>query len=482
METVSSLVWWQLPETGWLAFGCALLLVQIFSQDSLAFKRVGSLSLLGFVLFLVSSFFWPENWQGLALKDHYLWDGVAIFFKRLFLVCGFFVTLMSVRGEARQIARRSEFFVLTWFALGGMGFLSSVQDLTTLFVALELVTVSFYVLVSFYRYNTSSIEAGVKYLVLGALSTGCLVYGIVYLFGNTGALNFSQIAQVISNETPSISLGLGVMLILVGVGFKIGVVPFQWWIPDVYQGAPTPVAAFLSVGSKAAGIVILWRLLNGPFNDLTSLLAPALQVAAALSILFGSLGALAQRDVKRLMGYSSISHAGFLLMGFIASGSTPSPAVLFYLSVYSVATLAIFTVISELSESLGGTSLAHFNGLAKRHFGAALALSVGMISLAGIPPLAGFWGKWFIFWEAWQSGYHVLVLVGAFGAVVSIYYYLALVRSLFFEEVPPEAVPIRLGLLSQMAIYLLTLASLGLGIFPSFADQFVRASLALITH
>ena len=477
MREIGSLVWWQIPEAGWLAFGCVLLVIQILSKESSAFLKVGCLSLFGFILFLGASFFWPNGWLGLNLSGHYLLDGVAIFFKRLFLGIGLFVTLMAIRGESRQISQRSEFFILIWFAIGAMGFLSSIQDLTTLFVSLELVTVTFYVLVSFYRHHTASVEAGVKYLVLGALSTGCLVYGIVYLFGNTRSLDFFRIGEVIAQQSPTMGLGLGVLLILVGVGFKIGVVPFQWWIPDVYQGAPTPVAALLAVASKAAGFAVLWRLLTGPFSSLVPLLTPALQVAAILSILFGSLGALAQHEVKRLMGYSSISHAGFLLIGFIANGSNPSPAVLFYLSVYSIATLAIFSVINEVSELLGGTQFSKFNGLAKRHFGAALALTIGMVSLAGIPPLAGFWGKWFIFWEAWQSGYSILVIVGAFGAFISIYYYLALVRSLFFEEPLEESVPIRLSFLSQTAIYILILASLGLGIFPGMLSQVVRLTL-----
>ncbi|MEZ5405163.1 MAG: NADH-quinone oxidoreductase subunit N [Verrucomicrobiia bacterium] len=412
------------------------------------------------------------------MKGRYVWDGVAIFFKRLFLGCGFFVALMARKGESKSIAQRSEFFILTWFAIGGMGFLASVQDLVTLFVALELVTVTFYILVSFYRVNRFSIEAGVKYLVLGALSSGCLVYGIVYLFGNTGGLRFSQIASVINTQPLNLGLGLGVLLLLVGVAFKVGLVPFHWWIPDVYQGAPTPVTAFLSVGSKAAGIVVLWRLLMGPLESLVFVLTPVLVWVAALSILFGALGALAQRDVKRLMGYSSISHAGFLLMGFIAYGFQPSGAVLFYLGVYAVATLGIFMVISLLSESLGGTHLSCFYGLGQRHFGLALALVVGMVSLAGIPPLAGFWGKWMVFWSAWQAGYHFLVFVGAFGAVVSIYYYLALVKSLFFEKAPQDMPAVRLGFFSHVAIYVLMLASLALGIFPGMLSHAVQLALA----
>jgi NADH-quinone oxidoreductase subunit N len=477
MET-SALVWWQVPEVSWLAFGCFLLLAQVFSHESTVFERIGRLTVLGYLLFLGASFFWPEAWLGVALKGRYVWDGVAIFFKRLFLGCGLFVALMARKGEPKQISQRSEF--LTWFAVGGMGFLASVQDLATLFVALELVTVTFYILVSFYRSNILSIEAGVKYLVLGALSTGCLVYGIVYLFGNTQALYFSQIAEALSSQPLNLGLGLGVLLLLVGVAFKVGLVPFHWWIPDVYQGAPTPITAFLSVGSKSAGIVVLWRLLTGPFENLVFVLTPILVVISALSILFGSLGALAQRDVKRLMGYSSISHAGFLLMGFIASDFNPSAAVLFYLGVYAVATLGIFMVVSLLSESLGGTHLSRFQGLSRRNPGAALALVVGMVSLAGIPPLAGFWGKWMVFWSAWQTGYSILVFVGAFGAVVSIYYYLALVKSLFFEEPSQEMAPVRLGFFSQVAIYLLMLANLALGVFPGWMDRMVQATLAFV--
>src|SRR6185295_8089265 len=298
----------------------------------------------------------------------------------------------------------SEYYALILFALSGMMFAASANDFALLFVSVELITVTFYVLTSFQRNRLASLEAGVKYLILGALSSAFLVFGIALVFGTTGKMNFSGLAAVASQFATDKIFLLGLVLVLVGLGFKIAAFPLQIWAPDVYQGSPAPATAFLAVGSKAAGFVLLLRVLFSAVPDITSKWGGFLAVVAAITILYGNLCAIPQRNLKRLLGYSSIGNAGYLLLGAVASNKSGSSAILYYLAGYLFTVLAAFTVISIITREADDEDISILAGLHQRSPLLAASLALSMISLAGIPPLAGFFGKFLLLNSVIQRG------------------------------------------------------------------------------
>jgi len=327
-------------------------------------------------------------------------------------------------------------------------------------VSLELVTISFYVLISLTRRNPVTLEAGVKYLVLSALSTGFIVYGITWIFGVTGHTNLQRITTVLQSAGVNQSAALfGMILILIGLGFKIAAVPFQIWVPDVYQGAPTPVTAFLSVGSKAAGFVVLLRVLQ-PFLLLPNV-SRLLVIIAVLTLLYGNLAALPQGNLKRLLGYSSIAHAGYLLIGVACLDGR---AVTFYLVAYLLMTLLSFAVLVIVSQQTGD-SIEDFDGLNQRSPFLALAMLVAMASLAGVPLTAGFFGKFLIFIAAIAQHQIALVIAGAIGVACGFYYYLKVVRAMYWNR-PLTDARIPVSGLSRFAMIALMLGIVGLGVYP----------------
>jgi NADH-quinone oxidoreductase subunit N len=339
-------------------------------------------------------------------------------------------------------------------------YLVSAIDFVFIFVALELVTVSFYVLVSFTRRNPATLEAGTKYLVLSALSTAFLVYGIAWIFGATGQTNLYRLTAALANAgNDSGAALLGMVFILVAIGFKIAAVPFQIWVPDVYQGAPTPVTAFLSVGSKAAGFVVLIRVLQ-PFMNL-----PQTQrlvfVIALLTLIYGNLAALPQTNLKRLLAYSSIEHAGYLLIGVVCFDVR---AITFYLVAYLLMTLLSFAVLIIVAQQTG-EEISDFDGLAKRSPFLAFAMLIGMVSLAGVPFTAGFLGKFYIFYAAVLQRQIALVVVGVITVGCGFYYYLKVVRAMYWQaSSKTDAIPVN-GL-SRVTISALIIATIWLGVYP----------------
>jgi NADH-quinone oxidoreductase subunit N len=319
---------------------------------------------------------------------------------------------------------------------------------------------SFYVLVSFTRRNPASLEAGVKYLILSALSTGFLVYGITWIFGVTGETNLARIGSVLAAQNfDKIPLLFGLALVLVALGFKIAAVPFQIWVPDVYQGAPTPVTAFLSVGSKAGGFVVLLRVLT-TFSVLPHL-GRLLIGIAALTLIYGNFAALPQTNLKRLLAYSSIAHAGYLLIGVVTFAGT---AVTYYLVAYLVMTLLCFAVLSVVGNS-AGDEIEDYAGLARRSPFLAFAMLIGMISLAGVPFTAGFLGKFFIFDGAIRQRQILLVVIGVITVGCGFYYYLKVVRAIYWLE-PTSTDLISVSWLSRLVMTLLIAATFVLGIYP----------------
>ena len=407
-----------------------------------------------------------------------------------FVVAALLVCVLGRVSLAKQKMPRVEFFHLVLIITAAMMLLAQSNHFVMLFVALETVTIGFYILVSYFRTSGASLEAGLKYLVMGALSSGMLLFGIVLLYGVAGnqaltghtadAMHYQSLSLFLAANPHQFLASAGIVLVLAGVAFKIGAFPFQIWVPDVYQGAPTPVTAFLAVASKAAGFAVLLALVgkDGVFGAYAWLTTPVLTLMAAATIIFGNLAALTQHNVKRLIGLSGVSHAGFLLLGVIAATHAPiaTGAIYFYLFAYLLASFAVFGVMTHVAGADDSDQeLDHYAGLAKENPFLAAILAIGLGSLAGIPPLAGFMGKLFVFIAAFEAGARWLLVIAAAGVVVSIYYYFGWIKAAFFETRMPAvdvaAAPARpartpVELLAGAALVVLALGSLALGFFP----------------
>jgi NADH-quinone oxidoreductase subunit N len=463
-------VWWL--EIAVVVWGLVLLTLEAFAPQ-LDRRAIALAAIGGLILVLIATFFPAPQTQPLVEGPYwpfYIADPLAIFFKRFALVTTILVLVMAidyapvvranVPGETPR-AGIGEFFTVPLFTCAGLMWMASAIDFVMIFVSLELVTMSFYVLVSFTRRNPATLEAGVKYLVLSALSTGFLVYGITWIFGVTGETHLQQISSwMATNSGDRIPLLFGVALVMVALGFKIAAVPFQIWVPDVYQGAPTPVTAFLSVGSKAAGFVVLLRVLT-PFLVLPEV-TKMLVIVAALTLIYGNFAALPQSNLKRLLAYSSIAHAGYLLIGVVAVAGA---AVAYYLVAYLLMTLLSFAVLIIVGKN-AGDEIEDYAGLAKRSPFLAFALLMGMISLAGVPFTAGFLGKFFIFDAAVRQHQTALMIIGVITVGCGFYYYLKVVRAMYWLEPPAEATPVQTSLLSRLTISLLVVAIFVLGVYP----------------
>lgn len=409
---------------------------------------------------------------GTAFKGAFVEDTLAIFFKRFFLIAAMLVLFMSVEFSDRVAGGISEYYSLIAFALSGMLFAASANDFATLFVSIELITITFYVLTSFQRNRLVSLEAGVKYLIIGALSSAFLVFGIALVWGTTGTFNFTELASVAAQfETNKIFL-IGVLFVLVGIGFKIAAFPFQIWVPDVYQGAPTPTTAFLAVGSKAAGFVLLLRVLFTALPAVTKHWADLLIVISGVTILYGNLCALPQRNLKRLLGYSGISHAGYLLLGVAALSVTGQAALLYYLTGYLFTVVAAFLVICVVMRHLDSEDISGLAGLNQRSPLLAGTMTLAMVSLAGIPPMAGFFGKFLLLKAVIEQGptnhgYYCLAFTALVGVVISLYYYFGVIRAIYWSKNPPDLSPIPLTGSVKFAACVCIAGMFWIGLFPS---------------
>jgi NADH-quinone oxidoreductase subunit N len=409
---------------------------------------------------------------GTAFNGSFVEDTLAVFFKRFFLVAAMLVLFMSMEFSDRIAGGISEYYSLIVFALSGMLFAASANDFAMLFVSIELITITFYVLTSFQRGRLISLEAGVKYLILGALSSAFLVFGIALVWGTTGQLNFNELAKVAAQfETNKIFL-LGVLFVLSGLGFKIAAFPFQIWAPDVYQGAPTPTTAFLAVGSKAAGFVLLLRVLFIALPDVAKHWADLLIVISGITILYGNLCALPQRNLKRLLGYSSIAHAGYLLLGVAALSVSGQAALLYYLAGYLFTVMAAFLVICVVMRHLDNEDISTLAGLNQRSPLLATTMTLAMVSLAGIPPMAGFFGKFLLLKAVIQAGpanhgYYCLAFTALVGVVISLYYYFGVIRAIYWSRNPPDLSPIPLSGPVKFSVCVCIAGMFWLGLFPS---------------
>jgi NADH-quinone oxidoreductase subunit N len=375
------------------------------------------------------------------------------------------------------------------FALAGMLFAASANDFAMLFVSIELITITFYVLVSFQRSKIASLEAGVKYLILGALSSSFLVFGIALIWGTTGKLNFTDLAAVAAQFEANKLFLLGVLFVMVGLGFKIAAFPFQIWAPDVYQGAPTPTTGFLAIGSKAAGFVLLLRVLFSAVPAVTAHWADLLIVISGVTILYGNLCAIPQRNLKRLLGYSSIAHAGYLLLGVAALSASGQAAVLYYLAGYLFTVMAAFTVICLVMRQTGAEDISALAGLNQRSPLLSATMTLAMASLAGTPPLAGFFGKFLLLKSVIAAaqatgnhGYYCLVFTALAGVVISLYYYFGVIRAIYWSKETPDLSPITLSAPAKLAVWICIAGMFWIGLFPNMVLNLANEAAGVFTR
>ncbi len=424
----------------WLAAGVMLLLMfGVFSSDRSA-TQVTGLS----IALLVASFVWlyTTGERGEAMNGAFILDDFAWFMKLLTLVGSAVAVIMSVNYMRQEGVINFEYPILVVTATLGMMIMISANDLIALYLGLELQSLSLYVLAAINRDSIRSTEAGLKYFVLGALSSGMLLYGASLIYGFTGHTGFEGIADAMAGTGRSLGLIFGLVFVMAGIAFKISAVPFHMWTPDVYEGSPTPVTAFFAAAPKIAAMSMLIRVVVGAFEPLTPDWQQIISFIAIASMLLGAFAAIGQTNIKRLMAYSSIGHMGFALVGLSAGTQQGVTGVILYMVIYMVMTVGTFACIIAMRRKDGTVeNIDDLAGLAKRSPLMALALTILMFSLAGIPPLAGFFAKYFVFVAAIQAGLYALAVIGVLASVVGAFYYLRIIKIMWFDEPADEFVP-----------------------------------------
>jgi NADH-quinone oxidoreductase subunit N len=429
-----------LPELLLAAAAVALLMLGVFRKGDCTrnatllaiVAMVGALVLVGVI----------SGGRQVAFSGMFVVDGFGAFTKTLVLVGAALTAAMSYPYLIREKIGRFEYPVVMLFATLGMMMMVSANDFLSLYLGLEMQSLSLYVLAAYHRDNLRATEAGLKYFVLGALASGMLLYGASLVYGFAGTTSFDALARVFGTEHgPRVHLGViaGMVFIMAGLAFKISAVPFHMWTPDVYEGAPTPVTAFFSVAPKIAALSLFIRVLIGPFGELSHQWSQVIVAIAIASMVVGAFAAINQTNIKRLMAYSSIGHVGFALVGLAPGTADGVQAVLVYLSIYLFMSVGTFAVI--LSMRLKGRmveGIADLSGLARTNPTMAFVMAVLMFSMAGIPPLAGFWGKFYVFMAAVKAGMWTLSILGVLASVVAAYYYLRIIKVMYFDE-PAEA-------------------------------------------
>ncbi len=400
--------------------------------------------------FLVTGLLVLTRPDGVGFYGQFLVDPFARLAKILILIGAAFSLMLALDYNPRQGLARFEFPVLMLFATVGMMGMVSAGNLMTLYVALELQSLALYVLAAFARDDVRSSEAGLKYFVLGALASGLLLYGISLVYGFSGTMDFAALGHLLSG-TVSPGLVVGIVFVIVGLAFKISAAPFHMWTPDVYEGSPSSVTAFFATAPKVAAMALLLRVMSGPFGHLLSSWQLIIQIISVVSMVLGALAAIGQTNIKRLMAYSSIGHMGYALIGLAVGTELGMRGVLVYLLVYVFMSAGTWAcIIAMRRQGRAVERIADLSGLAKTDPGLALAFAIFMFSMAGIPPLAGFFGKLYVFLAAVQSGLWTLAIIGVLTSVVGSYYYLRIVKVMYFDA-PVEAFDRRSNLVGFVA-------------------------------
>ncbi|HUM25113.1 MAG TPA: NADH-quinone oxidoreductase subunit N [Anaerolineales bacterium] len=468
-----------LPLITLIVWSCVLLLVDLFipkkQKGWTAFLAAfGLVVTLGLTIGQIGQS--NTGFSGMVLVD-----GFSTFANVLLLTSGLFGIALAFGYTRRMGIERGEYYTLLIFSVSGMMLMAQAADLIVVFLALELLSIPLYVLAAFSRANSQSQEAGVKYFLLGAFATGFVVYGTALVFGATGTTSFSGIFYAVSNGASILLLTIGAALILVGFGFKVAAVPFHMWTPDVYEGAPTAVTAFMSSGAKIAGFAAMLRVFSSAFPALSADISDILWAFAALTMVVGNLTALSQTNIKRLLAYSSIAHAGYILMAFVPYGNSEVSVVsiaagLFYLVTYALTNFGAWAVVITLEKSEGkGLEINDYAGLAKKYPALAAAMTVFMLSFIGFPPTLGMVGKFYLFRAAVAGGYNGLAIIGVVTSLVSAYYYLRVVVTMYMREGDPT---IEREPLLSITTAVTAIATVVLSFVPQFL--FLLSSTALV--
>jgi NADH-quinone oxidoreductase subunit N len=462
-----------MPEIYMTALALILLLADLFIKKK---EALAALSIVGtgvVAYTLIGS-------SGVTFGGMFISDGYSTFFKIIFFLNVILSVLISIKYIAIEKVNFGEYYSLIVLSTLGMMIMASAGDLIVLYLGLELMALSTYVLAGFIRHDTKSNEAALKYFLLGAFASAFLLYGISLIYGLTGTTDIKAIALYISEKglTGNPALSLSMILFAVAFGFKIAAAPFHMWAPDAYEGAPTSITAFMSVGPKAAGFAVLGRVFMIAFVSIKLEWVTVLIPLSILSMAVGNVVALAQTNIKRMLAYSSIAHAGYALIGIIVANSEGLASTMNYLMIYAFMNMGAFAVVIMLrTEGFKGDSITDYEGLAKTHPFLAALMLIFMFSLTGIPPTAGFIGKLYVFMAAINAGYTWLVLVAVVFSVISAYFYLRIVMYMYMREPKVEVVTSQSGTLG-IALGVTTVAVLVIGVFPSFLVKLAKAAIA----
>jgi len=449
-----------------LELGLALLILLVFFTGLLTRgedkRRVGVVAAVGLVVLLGLSF--RAEPGAVLFGGTFVQDELAIFSKRLFLLATLLGALGSLGLRAPTFARRApEYYMLMLGSLLGMLVLASARELILLFVAFELMSIPLYVMSGFRKGEEESVEAALKIFLIGTVSSAFIAYGLSFVYGISKTTDLSGVAAALQDGHPLLLLGM--TLTLGGLGFKIAAFPFHMWVPDTYEAASTPFVAWLSVAPKAAGFVVMFRLYLEGVGDPVLIWVPAAAGLAAITIIAGNLMAIPQQNVKRLLAYSGIAHIGYMLVGFAAVSADGVAMMLFYLVAYLFGNMGAFFVVEAVAQSDGSEAISAYRGLAQRSPVLALCMLLFLLSLGGIPFVAGFWAKLYVFWAAAERGMYWLVLVGAILTVVALFYYLLVAKRMYIDA-PERRQPVPVSPFLAFSIFVCAAGVVGLGVYP----------------
>jgi len=473
-----------MPEIMLAVFGMLVLLVGVFSSRRDEGKdHLGYIGLVGVILALILSFpLFGEVQYGFS--DMVVADNFAAFFKIVFGMICLLTILISIGYTRRKEIPTAEYYALLLFSTLGMMLMASGTNLLTIFLGLETMSISIYVLAGIIRNDPKSIESAMKYFILGAFATGFFLYGVALIYGSTGSFNLKEIASHIltsGDAGRSPLLIIGIALLTIGFGFKVATVPFHMWVPDVYEGAPTSITAFMATGVKAAAFASLVRVFYSALGAFQPDWTAIMWLLAVATMTVGNIVAISQSNIKRMLAYSSIAHAGYILVAFTAGNDLGTSSILFYLLAYAFMNIGAFAVVILLGKKgEENTRIADYAGIGFRYPLVAAAMTIFMLSLAGIPPLAGFMGKFYIFSAAVKAEFYWLAVIGVLNSAVSVYYYLRVTVLMYFREAERDLPGLTFSPTAIVGVAIAVAGVLYLGIFPSTILDLAKASIGVL--
>lgn len=466
------------PEIFLFLWALVVLLVDFFTSPERK-HRLGPLSLVGIVITVVLVL---TSGQGQVFGEMFSADPYSLCFAIIFLGSAFLAISASVDFARERIVHQGEYYALILLSTVGMMFLAASRELLSMYVSLELTTISLFILAAFLKTELKSSEAGLKYVILGAASSAILLYGISLLYGITGSTVLDSIQGELSGSLfPGPLLVISLVFIIAGFSFKLAAVPFHMWAPDVYEGAPTPITAYLSVASKGAGLAAMVRVFFGSLLPVTSEWIPLFMALATMAMILGNVVAIRQSNIKRMLAYSSIAQVGYILVALSAASELSTTSMILYLLVYMFANIGAFAVVIAFYNSSGSDDIHEYAGLSRRSPFLALSLVIFFLSLVGIPPLAGFVGKYMLFLAAIQKGYYWLVGVAVLTSVVSLFYYMNVVKQMYFRE-PVKNDRVRISWSLRLALLLSLIGVIVVGVYPNPFVQLISKAASVFVY